>query len=94
MSRERSLTRQTLEAWRLRLEKTQAHYHEAQKRYILLLKEQLEGTPHDPNGGLAVARQAESDALAEYTRVLRAFTDLTVNGKIPEDRSEAGSGGV
>jgi len=37
------------------------------------------------------ARQAESEAFAEYSRILRAFTELTVNGKVPEERSEDGS---
>jgi hypothetical protein len=40
---------------------------------------------------VARARQAESEALAEYSRILRAFTDLTVNGKVPEEWSVAGS---
>ena len=30
------------------------------------------------------ARRAHETALAEYTRVLRIFTDLVVHGKIPE----------
>lgn len=30
------------------------------------------------------ARRAHGTALAEYTRVLRIFTDLVVHGKIPE----------
>lgn len=80
-------TRETLEDfWRLRVEETQARYHKATGHYRRLLQEQPGGTPHDPTGGLALARQAESEALAEYIRVLRAFTDLTVNGKIPEER--------
>ena len=54
-------------------------------------QEQPDGTPHDPKGALALARQGESEALAEYSSILRAFTGLTVNGKVPEERSEAGS---
>ena len=85
-------TRQTLEdSWRLRLEETKARYHKATERYRRLLQEQPDGTPHDPRSALALARQAESEALAEYSRLLRAFTDLTVNGKVPEERSAAGS---
>jgi hypothetical protein len=42
-----------------------------------------------PNAGddLAVrlAIKAETDALAEYRRVLETFTNLVVRGKIPED---------
>ena len=89
-----SATGQTLEdSWRRRLEKTHAVYHRASGHYRRLLQEQPDGARHDPNGRLARARQAESEALAEYTRVLRAFTELTVDGKIPEERA-AGSGGL
>jgi hypothetical protein len=78
-------TRETLvDFWRMRVEETQAYYRKATEEYRRLLEERLGGTPHDPNGALALARQVESDALAEYCRVLRAFTDLTVNGKMPE----------
>ncbi|SRR5579871_3817927 len=86
MSPERSFTRQMLEdSWLRRLEETQARYHEAQDRYRKLLQEQPNGTQHDPNGAVALVLHAETEALAEYTRVLRAFTDLTINGKIPKD---------
>jgi hypothetical protein len=40
-----------------------------------------------PDDCLAVrlAIEAETDALAEYRRVLEIFTDLVVRGKIPQD---------
>jgi hypothetical protein len=40
-----------------------------------------------PDCDLAVrlAIQGETDALAEYRRVLEIFTDLVVHGKIPEE---------
>jgi hypothetical protein len=81
-------TRQTLEdSWRLRLEETQARYQKAKERYGRLLQEQPDGISHDLKGALALALHAQSDARAEYSRILRAFTDLTVNGKVPEERS-------
>ena len=87
-----SATRQTLEdSWLLRLEEAQARYQKATERYRRLLQGQPDGTSRDPRGVLALARQAESQALAEYSRILRAFTDLTVNGKVPEERSAAHS---
>ena len=90
-----SAARQTLEdSWRLRLEETQARYQKATEDYRRLLQEQPDGALHDPKGALALARQAESEALGEYSRILRAFTELTVNGKVPEGRSAAGSGGL
>ena len=92
---EPSATRQMLEdSWRLRLEETHVHYRKATDQYRKLLQDQPDGRPHDPNGALALARQAESKALSEYTRVLRIFTDLTVKGKMPEERSVAGSNGL
>ena len=96
MTTYRSLgTRQTPEdSWRLRVEETQFRYREATDQYRKLLQEQPDGTPHDPNSALALARRAESEALAEYTRVLRIFTELAVNGKMPEERSVAVSNGL
>jgi hypothetical protein len=93
MATDQSLgTRQTLEdSWRLRLEETQFRYREATNHYRKLLQERPDGTPHHPDRDLALARQAQAEALAEYIRVLRMFTELTVNGKMPEERSVAGS---
>jgi hypothetical protein len=92
---EPSATRQMLEdSWRLRLEEARVRYRKATDQYRKVLQDQPDGRLHNPNGALALARQAESEALAEYTRVLRAFTGLTVNGKIPEGRSVAGSNGL
>jgi hypothetical protein len=90
-----SATRHTLEdCWRLRLEGTEAHYRKATERYRKLLREQPDGAALNPSGAVALARQAESEALAEYTRVLRIFTELTVNGKVQDDHSVAGSNGL
>ena len=94
-STEPSVTRQMLEdSWRLRLEETHIHYRKATERYRTLLQDQPDGRPHDPNGALALARQAESEALAEYARALRVFAELTMNGRIPEERSAPGSAGL
>jgi hypothetical protein len=51
------------------------------------------GQRRNPNRALELAHRAESQALAEYARVLRRFTDFTVNGKLPEELV-AGSQGV
>jgi hypothetical protein len=85
-------TRQTREdSWRLRLDEAEAGYQKSTEWYRRLLQEQPDATPYDPRAALALARQAESEALAEYSRISRAFTELTVNGKVPEERSAAGS---
>ena len=87
-----SAMRQTLEdSWRSRVEEAQARYHKATERYRRLLQEQPGRMSHDRKAALALARQAESEALAEYCRVLRAFTELIVNGKVPDEQSTAGS---
>jgi CheY-like chemotaxis protein len=83
-----TVTCQTLEDfWRTRVEETQARYHQATEHHRSLLQELSEETPLDPNGALALASQVESEALAEHTRALRAFTDLTLNGETPEERA-------
>jgi hypothetical protein len=82
---ESGATRQTMEdSWRERLEETQARYQKATEQYRRLLQEQPRGSSN-LDGPLAFARQQEAEALAEYTRVLRLFTDLTVKGKMPEE---------
>ena len=90
-----SATRREVEdSWRLRLEETHVRYRQATQHYRELLEAQLEATPYNPNGALALARQAESQALSEYVRVLKIFTELTVNGQMPNHQSVGGSDGV
>lgn len=78
----------------LRLEEAKVHYWAATEHYRKLRREQPDGRPHNPNGALALARQEESEALAEYTRVLRIFTELTVNAKRQGKHSVGDSNGV
>ena len=84
--------REVEDSWRLRLEEAQARYLEAKEQYRKFLQAQPDGS-HSPSA-LELARQAESRARVEYTRVLRIFTELTVDGKMPEERSVSGSNGV
>ena len=87
------MLREVVDSWRLRLEETQDHYREAKKQYRESLQAQPDGRPLCPSD-LELARQAESRARVEFTRMLRIFTELTVHGKMPEERSVAGSNGV
>jgi hypothetical protein len=88
-----SATRQTVtDFWLGRLQEAYAGYQKATKHYRGLLQEQPDGTPSDLKGALALARQAESEALAEYPRILRTFTEFTVNGNVPEEQSRASIG--
>lgn len=85
-------TRQTAtDSWLRRLREAYLHYQNAAKHYNRLLKERPYGTPSTPESVLALARQAESEALADYSRILRAFSDLTVYGDAPEKQSAASS---
>jgi CheY-like chemotaxis protein len=81
-----ALGRRKLEdTWRAHLEESQRQYQDASNSYRKMLAEQRDGQPPRPDGPLARARQAESEALMEYARVLRLFTDLTIHGKLPEE---------
>lgn len=78
------LARQNLEeVWRSRLEMARESYEKARAQYRALLQKQSEGAIPRQDGPLAEARQAESEALAEYARVLKVFTELTINGHNP-----------
>jgi hypothetical protein len=91
-----SLTRQDLEdVWRTRCETARERYKVASTRYRKLLDEKPEGLVPRPDAPLALARHAESEALAAYTKVLRLFTELTAHGRIPEEGLGAeASGGL
>src|SRR5580658_484576 len=80
-----------MDSWLRRLQEAYTHYQNSARHYNQLLKEHPDGTPSNPEGVLALARQAESEALGEYSRILRAFSELTVNGDVPEKQSAASS---
>lgn len=91
----RAAREQLEESWRLKLEEASNRYRVATAEYRAMLEEQSDGTTRGPDAtdALMRARQAESQALAEYTNVLRMFTDLTIHGKVPEGQWAAGSNG-
>ena len=89
----RAMASRTPDVWCVRLEESQVRYRKATEEYRKLLQEQAAGVPDNPNSTLAIASEAEFEALAEYIRVLRAFNELTVNGKIPAKCSAARSNG-
>lgn len=89
-----SLARHDLEeAWRRQSEMARERYEQASSRYRKLLEEKPEGLIPRQNDPLTLARHAESEALAEYARVLKLFTELTVHGRIPEETVTARAGG-
>ena len=71
------------ESWRLKLQDAKSQYEAATAHYRAMLQQRPDGVPVTPDSALALARRAESEALAEYTRVLRVFIELTT-GKAPE----------
>lgn len=88
------LARRNLEdGWRVRLEMARERYETASARYRKLLEEKPEGLIPRQDDSLALARHAESEALAEYSRTLKSFTELTVHGRIPEEQSGAEANG-
>jgi|SRR5579872_545160 len=90
-----TVARHELEAsWRSKLHETQERYQAATSRYRRVLQEQPKGLRQGPDDSLAGARQAESQSLAEYARVLRIFVDLTVHRKIPEEQEAASTRGA
>jgi hypothetical protein len=76
--------------WRKKVQRAQKDYQAATADYRMLLATQ----PAGPTGVgvtdsyLTRARRAESEALAEYTRVLRIFSELTLHGRMPPEESE------
>jgi len=82
--------RQIEESWWLRLQQAQTRYRTATAQYRRMLNQQPEGQTSSVDYSLLRAREAESQARAEYRRVLAIFTDLTLYGKIPEEQSTGG----
>jgi hypothetical protein len=73
-------------SWRLRLkvEETLRRYRTAAQ-----YRKMLQGQGIAASDTLMRARQGEAQALAEYNRALRAFTDLTVHGGVAEREPQA-----
>src|SRR5215467_2406905 len=86
------LLRRELEGtWRQRLENAFERYCAAAEEYVKLLRNGAQC----PRNELQRIMRAEADALEEHSRILRIFTDLVMNGKLPEEADEAmGSGGA
>jgi hypothetical protein len=75
------------ELWRGRLAEAKARYETAVERFRTTAEDFRTHQTPTPDGGFGVhlAIAAESSARKEYMRVLRVFTDLLLNGKIPEE---------
>lgn len=80
-----SARRKLEDHWRARLREAQERYESATAAYRALLGEHGDGGGQRKDGYLARARRAEAEALAEYTRVLHIFTELTLRGGTPPE---------
>jgi hypothetical protein len=88
-----SARRDLEDAWRVRSEKARERYEGARARYRKLLEERPDGLIARHNAPLALARHEESEALLEYARILKVFTELTLHGRVPEEQSDAKTDG-
>lgn len=83
-----TVARQELEGfWRRKLEDAQRRYQTGTARYRKLLGGVPEGRVRSQDDSLALARHAKAAALAEYSRLLKIFIELTVNNRMYHRRS-------
>jgi hypothetical protein len=75
------------QAWQTRVRVAKQRYEESSREFIRLAGDLKNGRyqPPDCSEVLRQARQRECFALDEYMRILQIFSDLVVNGKLPED---------
>lgn len=74
------------DSWRLRVELKHHAYRMAVAHYGRLITELSEvHSPDHPGSAVEAARDATAQALREYVRVLRIFTALTIDKKLPEE---------
>lgn len=93
--RHRGTRRQLEDEWRRKLEEAARRYHGAAAEYRRALEQHTEEARRGSlaSDALMRCRRAESEALADYTRVLKFFTDLTIRGKLPEEDSAGAAAG-
>jgi hypothetical protein len=73
--------------WLERLQLASERYRESTAAFRLTEKQYRDRTMPSPDGDFALrnAVRLENQARAEYARILRTFTDLLLNGTIPEE---------
>lgn len=71
--------------WRQRVDNARAVYFRANAQHKRMVEELGHGQIQPADGSFAVAsaRRAEAWALSEFTRTMRVYSDLVVNGIIP-----------
>jgi hypothetical protein len=81
------------DGWRLALREKLERYMAASEEYRRLMQDHPYVCPPDPESALARAYLVESEALAEFTRVLRIFTDLIIHHPQPMQSFDGHSDG-
>ncbi|MBZ5622870.1 MAG: hypothetical protein LAQ69_29665 [Acidobacteriia bacterium] len=81
------------ELWRDRLSEAKARYEIAVARFRTAAEDVRTRHTPGPDGSFSVhlAIAEESSARKEYMRVLRVFTDLLLNGRIPDEKAPDGN---
>jgi hypothetical protein len=83
------IARQELEEyWRQKVQEAWERYQIATAWYKELQKAKHEGRVHTKDDPLTLARQAQSETLAEYARVLKSFTELTVDNRLASNQPQ------
>ena len=70
--------------WKSRWQEAKLNF-ELASLHMAEIKEQTHSGAIIPLNAFRDALEAKSAALTEYTKVLRAYTDLVVHGKMPEE---------
>ena len=74
------------EIWVERVRGARERYREATATFQKVWDENFDiHLAADPTHAIQHARKVESAALNEYVRVLKIFTDLVLNGKVPDE---------
>jgi hypothetical protein len=82
------------DAWRVRSEIARERQETARTVQNTPGRETRGSDPSRRHGPMALARDAASEAWAEYMRTVKGFTDPIVGGRIPEEQSGANANGA
>jgi hypothetical protein len=89
-----TVARRELEgSWRRKLDDAHLRYRTATARYRELLDMEPQGRLGSQDDPLVRAWHAESEAMAEYKRLLKVFAELTLHGRMPQRQAGSSAGG-
>lgn len=79
--------------WRQKLDQAYERVQTATSRYRDLLQEGWGSPIRSQDGPLAMAAREQSEALAEFKRLLNVFTEITLHGRVPQEHRASGVDG-